>query len=609
MFVTMALANGVVIVMSSERRDVIIVTDAECASALACIRALGRVGFCVYGVGSDSLPPAAASRFLKRYYRTASPWQNATLFMRQIRELCALLKPTAVLPISEASVYWLSKVADERIFGCRLLIAGADLLKMGLSKIQTFEAAMKCNTAVADGIVLGSNEPFDTRSLEWPVIIRTDNRVDEDGRYRKGDSWIVHSSNEFDLIRAEQSGLGQQLLVQRYIPGTGKGCFVFLWNGKVILWHTHCRLAEIPWQGGISARRCLSFDVKLLEITSRLFRDVKCSGLAMVEFRAAEGTDRNSTLEQNFIVEVNARPWGSMALSLHADIPFAPMWAKHALFGVADREDAQLSRTFCDRAQILEHPVVCTSIYPGELSHLWSVFRSWLKNEIKFKFFLKHFLNSVCCVFHPQTKFDFYWKDDPIPALFSAINGIHALMIYIFNLAEKNFAQAIYFGFSLFKRFRKIAHGGKNGRKRILVVCYGNRCRSPFFELLLRKREASLNVEFFSRGLFVTDKTVPLRFHETFRQFNLEPEKHRAIQIQSEDVRLADEIIIMEYLHLIYLIRKFGVSCGLKCFIPRSYNGTHSEIEDPFLLKPVPARGVFLDLVLRAEQFEHLRKS
>ncbi|MEY2988030.1 MAG: hypothetical protein RJB13_1551, partial [Pseudomonadota bacterium] len=73
--------------MRLPERSVVIVTDAECSSALSCIRTLGRSGYHVFAVGSDLAPAASVSRYVKKYFQTASPWSDGIRFLQQLNQI------------------------------------------------------------------------------------------------------------------------------------------------------------------------------------------------------------------------------------------------------------------------------------------------------------------------------------------------------------------------------------------------------------------------------------------------------------------------------------------------------------------------------------------
>jgi len=105
-------------------------------------------------------------------------------------------------------------------------------------------------------------------------------------------------------------------LLQEYIQGQAHGIFALYNQGKLVASFAHRRLRENPPSGGVSVL-CESVE-KNPEAWRRaktLLDHVAWHGVAMVEFKvAADGTP--------YLMEVNARFWGSLQLAIDAGVDF-----------------------------------------------------------------------------------------------------------------------------------------------------------------------------------------------------------------------------------------------------------------------------------------------
>jgi protein-tyrosine phosphatase len=581
-------------------RRKIMVTDGECASALACVRMLGQAGYEVYLASHLENPVAAASGYVKRSLNVASPWLYAQMFRRQIADFCTEVSVDFVLPVSDASVFALSGQDVENVLNAKVMLPSSELMKLGMSKILTYQRAVENGVNAIAGHVVCPDDTNDVSGrFVFPVIIRTDNRVDRDGRFLKGQTWIVRSADEFESVRLEQKSLGQRILVQSYFSGRGRGCFLLLWDGEVMCWHTHQRLAEIPWQGGVSARRRLEFDHSLLNSSLRLLDGLRATGIVMVEFRESEFPEMSSCHSSSFLVEVNARPWGSMALSAHAQIPFLCRWLD-LLNGGKENFSAWGGTGRTNRRRRL---TVCTSVYPGEVQHLRSVARSAVRAELNPRLAIALFIRSFVCIFNRQTVFDYYWKDDPRPALVSLRNGVSELLRRPIQKSTQFLASLTFRLFCYLRRRRNLFAfaNDTSSTGKVLVVCQGNRCRSPFIEHVLKQRLGSGAIKVFSRGLDVSEATVPQRFHGVFLKFGHDPFSHAAVEVSREDVAAADLIVVMQGTQAFTLARRFGLRVLTRCSLLFDENRVPIEVADPFVLAPTAAAQVFDHLKLSAE--------
>ena len=103
---------------------------------------------------------------------------------------------------------------------------------------------------------------------------------------------------------------------QQYVRGTGIGVELLYDRGRAVLHFLHERIHEWPLTGGTSTyRKSLRPDTPTLAMATRLLDSLAWHGVAMVEFkRAPDGT--------LYLMEINPRLWGSLALALDAGVDF-----------------------------------------------------------------------------------------------------------------------------------------------------------------------------------------------------------------------------------------------------------------------------------------------
>nr|WP_255769338.1 ATP-grasp domain-containing protein [Maritalea mediterranea] len=99
----------------------------------------------------------------------------------------------------------------------------------------------------------------------------------------------------------------------------GLGVSVAARNGSILAAFQHKRLTEKPGGGSSSVRISEELDEKMLTAVTRLTEAVKLNGVAMYEFRRSADTGKW------VLLEVNARPWGSMPLPLALGVDFPAM--------------------------------------------------------------------------------------------------------------------------------------------------------------------------------------------------------------------------------------------------------------------------------------------
>ncbi len=106
------------------------------------------------------------------------------------------------------------------------------------------------------------------------------------------------------------------IIVQEFIPGHGAGVFCLYDRDHAIAWFAHRRIREKPPSGGVSVLcESIAVDPLLKDFAERLLRAAEYRGVAMVEFRI--GTDNRP-----YLMEVNARFWGSLQLAIDCGVDF-----------------------------------------------------------------------------------------------------------------------------------------------------------------------------------------------------------------------------------------------------------------------------------------------
>jgi protein-tyrosine phosphatase len=541
------------------------------------------------------------------------PWQASEQSFAEVLAYAGSVGASAIIPVSEASLAGSVRWDCARPPHCLVLRPAQAVLDFSLSKLNTFVRAQKRGLPVAPGIIVGSADPLPAwPGTELPCVVRTDNHwSDQHSRsYIKGRSWIVRTRKEFEALHDELQGGGERYLVQTYITGRGCGVFLFVADGRTQLWYSHERLAEIPWTGGVSARRRLTFNQELKTIAEKFLDELPFCGIAMVEFRQELSAQHTSCAV--YLVELNARPWGSLAVALHAEIPLVSRWV--AAFGLPaiSNASAHLVAPHSEGKASLAPSFLVSGLYPGEFQHLASVFQSVLHGELQSAQGLKFFRDFLQTLITPSTRFDYWLFDDRRPCLRQWIIFLLACFKFLksrvdrfINFLKRSFLSLCIQNVSSSRVILSrsiIVNESLRGkpkllkcRFKILVVCQGNRCRSPFVEKRLRLLLPA-NTVVVSRGLQVTqDRDVPRRFHRLFQNFGLAPQSHTSRQLEESDVQEADLIVVMESEQRLRVLQTYGRKFARQCVLLTAVKGLdrQQDIRDPYLLNAGDAREEF----------------
>jgi predicted ATP-grasp superfamily ATP-dependent carboligase len=175
--------------------------------------------------------------------------------------------------------------------------------------------------------VPGAVAALDLESLAFPLVLKPfRSTVAINGRLAK--LGVSYASDEREL-REQISALPPEafpLLLQQRIVGPGVGIFQLLWDGKLVAVFAHRRLREKPPAGGVSVYcESIAADEELVERSQALLQRFDWRGVAMIEYKldAATGVP--------YVLEVNGRFWGSLALAIDAGVDFPRLLVELAL--------------------------------------------------------------------------------------------------------------------------------------------------------------------------------------------------------------------------------------------------------------------------------------
>ena len=289
------------------------------------VRSLSRRGLKV-ALGTDKfLGMAVLSRYTCSRFRHPS-------FIRQTPEFIANLKvslraygPKVYIP-SEQEVLVVAKYRDQlRGLETKIPIAPFETLSLLHKKDEATRLAASLDIPTPETIVPRNLSEILEFAREYgdPLVVK---------RLSSSSARGVFYTTQADLLAVNGAGRFQGLtfgefLVQRFVAGTGYGVSMLFNHGELRAKFTHKRLRERSPTGGVSTLRMSIQNPLLEEFAEHLLRRVGFHGVAMVEFKYDED------LKKAWLLEVNPRFWGSLALAIHSGVDFPYMLYKMALEG------------------------------------------------------------------------------------------------------------------------------------------------------------------------------------------------------------------------------------------------------------------------------------
>lgn len=320
-------------------RSSVLVTDGQERAALAAVRSLGRADFrvCVCSPFRRSL--AGVSKFAHEERRVPDPMVSPDGFVEGVRELVGRWNIDVVLPIRDAAL--LPLLSDRnRLLGARIPFPDFAAYSRLSDKALVTEVGREIGLRIPRQRILRPGEALpDAGEAEvgFPFYLKPSRSVVmTGGRMRTLPVVRVESRAALESRLEELPPEGYPVLLQEPIEGAGTGLFLLRHEGRTLAAFAHRRIREKPPGGGVSVyRESISVDPELLAASERLLDRFDWSGVAMVEFK------RDLETGEAYLMEVNARFWGSLQLAIDAGVDFPAL-----LLAVARGEDPEPVRGY-----------------------------------------------------------------------------------------------------------------------------------------------------------------------------------------------------------------------------------------------------------------------
>jgi predicted ATP-grasp superfamily ATP-dependent carboligase len=292
----------------------VLVLDGHSRAALETVQSLGRAGLEI-DLAAEALDCAAMhSRYTTR--RLLQPRHEAsTAIYNWLREQDAQRKYELIVPATEASLLSLRSLNESDSLRTRAVLARNEALDIALDKNKTGQLGRELSVPTPESALLSTETPVPCPA-NYPVVLKpVHSKITIEGKLQTIAAEVIR--NEYEHQKYIEQWLPHTpLLRQEYIVGRGVGAN-FLFNRGKKVWHfLHERVHELPLSGGASSyRRSIPPMPALLADAEKILTALQWHGVAMVEFRVdVEG--------RHWLMEINPRLWGSLALAIDAGVDF-----------------------------------------------------------------------------------------------------------------------------------------------------------------------------------------------------------------------------------------------------------------------------------------------
>lgn len=493
----------------------VLVLGEDTRSFLSVVRSLGRSGLAVDAGWCALNAPSLGSRYIRRVQPLPPYRADDSRWLAGLVELLEREQYDLVIPVHDSSILPLQCHRSDIERAGRVYLLPDDVFRICFSKRETHELAGRLGIAVPRQALV--HTPVEAAALAgawgWPLVLKPLASVSLDNPGARHYVRKLRAAAELEGQWAELDA-ARGVLVEENFLGKGVGVEVLCREGAALAAFQHERVHEPLLGGGSSYRKSVPLEAGLLEATERLMRALRYTGVAMVEFKRNAGTGRW------VLLEINARFWGSLPLSLAAGMDFPRYLYEMMCLGRTEFP----SRYRC-----------------GLYARNWLIDLFWLRANLKAdrtdpalmtvppRAIARELLHVVAL----RERSDTFVLDDPGPAL--AELGQFA----------RQWLEARLRGVpAVRRRMQRAALDGIARARRVLFVCKGNVCRSPFAERWLAR---SGRFEIGSAGFYpLAGRQPPDTAVEAAGRLGVDLRAHRSQVLEREMAAEADVILIFD---------------------------------------------------------------
>ena len=491
-------------------------------SFLATVRSLGRQGIAVHVAPTNFRSIALRSRYIAAVH-DLPPWMgDGGAWLHAMEALLRVERFDLVIPCDETTLLPLQRHRAQLEALARLAIPDDHAIAVLFDKHATRELALQAGVPVATGRLLRPDDTAATVLAEFgmPVMLKPRRSYTLETLGSRGKARVVQDADSLAKMLPEVDP--EEALLEEFFPGQGIGVSLLASNGRVLQAFEHHRVRE---RAGASFYRISApLTPALVQACEALVAAVPYTGLAMCEFKR---NDSGAWI----LLEVNARPWGSMPLPLSLGVDFPYRW--YRLLTAGEEIPAVQYRA----------GVYGRNLLPDLYSSMAEAAGLRLGPFATVSFIARRGVELLRAVTGGEVH-DVLVRDDPRPGLAELREAgatVWQRLMRALPGAET--------------RRRRWARGqvqravsGSAGRPRVLFVCQGNICRSPFAAALLRTRLGDNDaISVGSAGMMPQPgRATPAFGLQAAAEFGIDLTAHRSEWLTREAAAAATVLVVFD---------------------------------------------------------------
>lgn len=377
----------------------VIITDTKYRMSLSPIWELGHKGYSITAVDYDDVRKNERLGFFSKYVSTRDILRDDN-FCERIKENCKTDRPV-LLPGNRRSLLHILRNRDALSPYCDFLVPDEDALNLADDKDEMYRIAKKVGVPAPATTSLAEHENVESMadSVRYPCIIKYRNG-ERLGKKPADRYTVVHNRESFITAYNKMHAIDANPIASDYITGRDLGVAVVMnRNHEAIQFLCYESLSEYPIQGGPSCYLRTVFSKKLLEYSVRLLKEIRFTGIAMLDFKG--------TPEDAYFLEINPRLWGSAPITYFSNCDFFESYVLGAtgLGETIDPETAVPAYKMNTKMRFTPQALAC--------------FVSRMKQP---NGKMKHLINCVKSILDPTVHDGLFMFSDPVPYIKYILN-------------------------------------------------------------------------------------------------------------------------------------------------------------------------------------------
>jgi protein-tyrosine-phosphatase/predicted ATP-grasp superfamily ATP-dependent carboligase len=513
----------------------ILILDSSACAGLAVVRSIGEAGCEVHVARIRNRSNAEHSRHCSHSLDLGDPSVDLQVVTGRLLDLVSHERYDLLIPTADSANELCASFRDSLESRIRLAMPPPNAYPYAHDKARLLELAERLDIPFPEYVTLrGFDDLPNARSIDlgWPCYVKPIHSVvatpERIVRFE-----VRRARDRNELIDLARFHLGRvPIMIQRFCPGIGVGVHILAWKGRLLSVIQQRRLHEPLHGGGGSYRITEPLDPMLAAYAQRFVEASGWSGVAMLEFKRDLHSNRMS------LMEVNGRFWGSLPLTIHAGLDY-PLWLVRLYLEGPDALPSPLPEPKLHvRQRHLGHDVVWAARHTLREPHHLGALLGWIRE-------FRHVIDR-------SEAWDTERANDFIPAIAEWWQDVRRMIAPIRLRATRIIAQIVH-PLSRRRRGLRVLDQVRGRAPRVLFVCAGNICRSPFAEYYMRQCLGYAEVRSVGTLQF-SNRLVPETVEHVARErLGVDLTSHRSSTLTREAIEWADIALAMDHTNLVEL--------------------------------------------------------